>query len=327
MATVLVRGASLAAMAVAARLAKQRHEVTLAADPATLSADAIATCTRLAAVDLAAPEFTFPAPFRDLFRKSGRPLDAELARRGWSLVPAPARTVGAEQWPLPPERGAQFAALSQRFDVPTAERWRDLLDGLDDVWLARRRLGAEVEWDRAAFRQIRPQLWLDRSLADLSQGLPAELAELVCHGAPDPARAPAVDAVWLALERTFGRWQVVIEHEPVPAGQLVVALQDRLAQRKVQIQPEPVRAEVVVDARIHAPRGRWYRRPGPRTGWRRAHTPGAGRAQYQCGEHTAAGTGVIGQLLSAALASYAVHLDRTGVDIHPSAKPAPTEAH
>ena len=326
MATVLVLGTSLAAMAVAARLAKQRHQVTLAADPATLSADAIATSTASGAVDLARPEFTFPAPFRDLFRKSGRPLDAELARRGWSLVPAPARTVGAEQWQLPAERGAQFAALSHRFDVPTAERWRDLLDGLDDVWLARRRLGAEVEWDRQTFRELRPQLWLDRTLADLAQGLPADLAALVCRDAPDPARASAVDAVWLALERTFGRWQVVVDQEPVPAGQLVVALQDRLAQRKVQIQPDPVPAEVVVDARIHTPRGPWYRRPGPRTGWLRSHTPGPGRAQYQCGEHTAAGTGVIGQLLSAALASYAVHLDLTGVDIHPSVKPAPTEA-
>ena len=82
---VAVVGASLAGLAAAARLAKAGHRVLLFEATATLGG-------RWAAPGVLPPVFTLPAPWRDLFRKSGRPFDAELARSGHALVPAPPAT-------------------------------------------------------------------------------------------------------------------------------------------------------------------------------------------------------------------------------------------
>lgn len=313
MARITVIGGTLAGMAAAARLAKRRHEVTLVASAETLVEDAFAKISDHPVAD--DTSFAFPAPWRDLFRKSGRTLDAELARHSLTLAPAPGRMVGVDRWELPPERGAQFTVLSERFGEPVAERWRDLLDGLDTVWQHRRRLGMEFTFDPRAHRTARGELWSDRTVADLADGLPDELADLVrstATGAPD--RSPAVDAVWLAVERTFGRWQLLDANgHTAPTSTLIEVLAGRLRQRRVQVVLEPpAHADAVVDARVHAPKGAWFRRPGPRRRLR--------RNRYVCGEHTKAGTGPVGQLLSAALATYAAHLDLTGTDIHPSVK-------
>lgn len=314
-ATIAVHGATVAAMAAAARLAKQGHRVTLVvADPDQVVAEA---ASHLLPHPVGAPsgggtDFTFPAPWRDLFRKSGRPLEAELARHGLRLVDAPGRRLGAGAV-LPPERGAQFATLRERYGVAVAERWRDLLDGLDDLWQIRRALGMERPYDARAHR--RADLWPGRSVADLATGLPDDLAALVrATASTDPRRSPAVDAVWLAVERAFGRWHLVDADDTVqPARRLLEVLAGRLATRGVAITTAaPSRATATLDATPRTPRGPWYRRPGPRGPWspRRHH--------YRAGEHTPAGTGAVGELFSAALATYALHRDLTGVDIQPS---------
>ena len=313
MARITVIGGTLAGMATAARLAKQRHEVTLVAPAETLVEDASAKISDHPVAD--ATSFAFPAPWRDLFRKSGRTLDAELARHSLTLAPAPGRTIGVDRWHLPPERGAPFTVLSERFGEPVAERWRDLLDGLDTVWQHRRRLGMEFAFSPRAHRAARGELWSDRTVADLAEGLPGELADLVHSTATrDPDRSPAVDAVWLAVERTFGRWRLLDANgRTMPTTTMIEVLAGRLRQRRVDVTPEPpAHADAVIDAHIHTPRGAWFRRPGPRRRLRRNH--------YVCGEHTKAGSGPVGQLLSAALATYAAHLDLTGTDIHPSVK-------
>ena len=85
----------------------------------------------------------FPAPWRDLFRKSGRPLEAELARSGYALAPADsAQLIFVD--------GATLALptiVVAAYDVEPgvrpcgAGRWQALLDQLDDVQQALRRLG------------------------------------------------------------------------------------------------------------------------------------------------------------------------------------------
>src|SRR5699024_323795 len=92
--TVVVGGA-LAGLAAAARLAKNRHRVLvleahdrlggrLAPHPLGTGGDAVPL------VDSWPGMITFPAPWRDLFRKSGRPFVDELARPAQELAPAPA---------------------------------------------------------------------------------------------------------------------------------------------------------------------------------------------------------------------------------------------
>ena len=81
-----------------------------------------------------------PAAWRDLFRKSGRILDAALGEAGLSLVPAPPAVL-SDGVALPDDRGAQYAALSAAYGSRTADDWRDLVDGLDAVWQVVRRAG------------------------------------------------------------------------------------------------------------------------------------------------------------------------------------------
>ena len=80
---VVVIGGGLAGLAAAARLAKAGHRVELYERSETLGGSWAPY--RLASgvmVDDAPSIIGFPAPWRDLFRKSGRPLEAELARMG-----------------------------------------------------------------------------------------------------------------------------------------------------------------------------------------------------------------------------------------------------
>lgn len=302
---VTVIGDSLAGLAVAARLAKAGHRVTLVTER-----------DRLGPLELPGV-FTFPAPWRDLFTKSGRPLAAALARTGHALTPVSSRRVG--DLDLPPERGAQFRVLTRTFGQPVAERWRDLLDTLDDVWQARRPLGLEQEFDPSRFAASRKALWWGRSVADVAGRFDHPVLSPVIGAAAedDPRRSPADEAMWLAVERTFGLWQVTGSGgQPAPARVLVDALVARLETRRVTITATvPGDAAATVHATGSIPRGWRGGRP-----WPQRHGTRCADGAYTCGDHTHAGRTVAGQLLSAALAAYAVHLDLTGENIHPTNK-------
>ena len=59
----------------------------------------------------------------------------------------------------------------------------------------------------------------------------------------DPARTPEFVAVRLAIERTFGRWQLTRDGRPVPAAELIGLLASRLELRRVELRTgEPVTA-------------------------------------------------------------------------------------
>src|SRR5919112_1291205 len=94
---VAVIGGGLTGMAAAARMAKLGHRVELYEKAAALGGAWAPHDLDGVLVDDAPSVLTFPAPWRDLFRKSGRPLEAELARLGYALVPAnPAKVVFAD---------------------------------------------------------------------------------------------------------------------------------------------------------------------------------------------------------------------------------------
>ena len=79
-------GGGLAGMAAAARLAKSGYPVELHERSDRLGGRWAASALPSGPlVDAAPAVLGFPAPWRDLFRKSGRPLEAELARQGYAL--------------------------------------------------------------------------------------------------------------------------------------------------------------------------------------------------------------------------------------------------
>ncbi|HOQ52409.1 MAG TPA: FAD-dependent oxidoreductase [Micropruina sp.] len=266
MTVIAVVGGSPAGMAAAARLAKQRHRVLLFEASDRLGG-------RWAQPGALPPVLSLPAPWRDLFRKSGRAFDVELARTGLALVaaaPAVHRFADGSELTLPTDRGEQWTTLTAAWGTPAATRWRDLLDDLDQRWQLLRRLGLEDEFTEVALTPARRRaLGLDRTVEKLARdfGHP-QAAALIRSTAwrfgSKPARTPAFVAVRLAIDRTFGRWQLTRDGHPVPASALIDLLADRLTLRGVEVHSgRPVTAlapgrvrtadgDIVVDAIVAA---------------------------------------------------------------------------
>ncbi len=251
--SVVVVGGGIAGMAAAARLAKAGHAVELYEREAVLGGRwAAADLPGAGPVDAAPAVLPFPAPWRDLFRKSGRPLEAELARSGHALVPAAAvayRFADGNQLSLPTERGAQHAALRTAFGAGAADRWRDLLDELDEVWQILRSLGLEqpLRGRDQLPRPVLARLHARRSLSWLAARLDEPHLEALVrslahrHGS-DPDQTPAFAAVDLSVSRRFGHWHVGATDpaaHPSDTGRssvLTEALARRLGTRGVQVQ-------------------------------------------------------------------------------------------
>jgi phytoene dehydrogenase-like protein len=249
---VVVIGGGLAGLAAAARLAKAGHQVELYERSEKLGGTwAPYRLASSAMADNAPSIIGFPAPWRDLFRKSGRPLEAELARMGYVLEPAqPVEMIFADgtDLTLPTDRGGQYDALAEAYGDSVAEGWRALLDRLDTVWQTLRGLGLEAELRsaRQLNRSVKRNLFGHRmTLADLASSinhdhLGAVIRSIGYRSGSAPEQTPAFAAVELSLQRTFGRWQV----QPLnPASKLdvgrssvlVEALAARLELRKVRI--------------------------------------------------------------------------------------------
>jgi phytoene dehydrogenase-like protein len=256
---VIVIGGGLAGLAAAARLAKAGHAVELYEQSDSLGGTwAPYQLESGVTVDDAPSIVGFPAPWRDLFRKSGRPLEAELARMGYALVPAePATMIFADgaQLTLPADRGGQYSALADAYGRSVAERWQHLIDRLGEVWQTLRGLGLEAELrnrrqlNRTARRTLFGPSRFRQGLtvADLASSidhrhLGALLRSVAYRSGSRPEHTPAFAAVELYIVRTFGRWHL----QPLKADArldvgrssvLVEALAARLALRKVTVHP------------------------------------------------------------------------------------------
>lgn len=232
---IAVVGATLPGLAAAARLARLGHEVTLL--------DALPGPRPLlpSPLDPDPAAVVLPAAWRDLFKKTGRTLDAALGKRGLALTPAPPRRYDTPGGPidLPHDRAGQWHYLESRLGPEAATAWRDLLDTMDATWLEVRRLGLEEEFtglDRAA----RAGLRRSKTLAALAAPLPPELSAIVTGLALArdslPRRTPGWLATRLGIERTFGVWHVTSrDGTALPSQTLVDLLIERVAERGVEL--------------------------------------------------------------------------------------------
>ena len=229
---VVVAGASLGGLACAARLARVGHHVVVVDSRPGPSDEPWRQ----------RPVVALPAAWRDLFRKSGRILDAALAVEGYALVPAPPTR---HEFPdgsvldLPTDRGEQHAVLARLAGEPAAGAWRDLLDRADVTWQQVRRAGLESEVDRSDPR-TRALLNDRRTVASEADRMPdPRLAALVRSVAHRLGSAPAETPLWLlsrlSVERTFGLWSVTRDGESQPAETLATLLLHRAADRGVDL--------------------------------------------------------------------------------------------
>ena len=236
MARVVVIGGGLAGSACAVRLAKLRHDVTLLeAQPRIggavghLEQDGFRWDAGPAATAL-------PAVLRDLFRKSGRPLEKEL-------VLLPVQPLREHRFPdgtgvaLPSgSRGAQLTAIGTALGPELGRAWVDHVHGFAETWDVLRRDLLERPYDPSLVgEQARVVLSSRRSLARAVRRLDdPRLQRMATHHAVtaghDPRRVPAWWAMLDYVEQNFGTWTFADG-----LGVMADLLAKRLGERRVTV--------------------------------------------------------------------------------------------
>ncbi len=289
MARVVVVGGGLGGMAVAARLAKLGHAVTLVEATDRLGGALAPIRQDGFTWDGGAASTLLPAVLRDLFRKTGRPLEREVGLEPLDPL-REHRFADGSALRLPGgSRAAQIAALDG-LGEGLGPAWAAYVASYADTWDLLRRHYAERPYDRATADPTATALLRDRrTLAAATASLPDDRLRLVAHHhvrteGRDPSRVPAWLGVWSYLEQRLGA-------ATVPGGFSAVAeaLARRLATRGVDVRlgrpvsgllvrrgrvhgvraaDEELAADVVVvatDPRTFTPLSRQVRRPTPAT--------------------------------------------------------------
>jgi phytoene desaturase len=242
-ARILVVGAGMGGLAVAARLAARRHEVTVLEQAPTVGGKLGSFSRDGFTFDTGPSLLTLPAVYRDLFRSTGSPLEdvVELvevdpvchyrfADGTWLDVPNVSR---------PRIRQALDGALG----TGAGRDWDRLLERGQRIWQATRTSFLEAPVSGPAdlarmahrfgdLRAVAP--W--HSLRGLGRGylrdprLRVMLDRYATYAGSDPRRAPAALAVIPYVETAFGAWYV-----RGGLHRLAAALADRAVERGVRV--------------------------------------------------------------------------------------------
>ena len=256
MARVVVVGGGFGGMAAAARLAKLGHQVTLLERSPHLGG-ALTTVERDGFAWDAGPTSTLlPAVVRDLFRKSGRPLEREVDLQPLDLV-REHRFEDGSTLQLP---GGSRAAQLDAFDAlgdGLGQQWVDHVASYGDTWELLRKEWFERPFDDdVAPRELTALLdrreslhkRLRRTFRDERLRLVAG-HRLVMDG-HDLREAPVLAGVDVYLEQRFGAWTVT-----GGLAALGTAMADRLALRGVVVQTSTEATDLAVrEGRVAAVR-------------------------------------------------------------------------
>jgi UDP-galactopyranose mutase len=257
-ARVVVVGGGFGGLAAAARLAKLGHAVTLLEAEPTLGGALRPVEQDGFSWDGSATTTLLPAVVRDLFRKSGRPLERELDLEPVEVV-REHRFTDRTSVRLPGgSRAAQLAAFDMLTDKrgrPLGQAWVDHVAAYGETWELLRRHVFEARTSSPPAEVtalLRSREMLHRRLrADFSDerlrlvaGHPFEAAG---HALRD---VPAWAGLTAYLEQRFGAWR--------PAGGMAAlagTLADRMTTRRVEVHTAtPVEDLVVRDRRVVAVR-------------------------------------------------------------------------
>lgn len=246
MSRVVVVGGGFGGTAAAARLAKLGHDVTVVERRDRLGG-ALGFVEQDGFRWDAGPSSTaLPAVLRDLFRKSGRPLEREL-----DLVPVEPmrehrftekrgkRDTGRTTVLVMPSgsRSAQLEAVSAALGDEAGRRWVDYVHGFASTWDRLRRVYLEqpyspdhVDKETRALLHTRTTLHrtVNRAFQDERLRQVALLHTLL--DGHDPRNVPSWMGMWSYVEQNFGTWTV-----PGGMGRLADAMTKRLAERRVSV--------------------------------------------------------------------------------------------
>ena len=258
MARVVVVGGGFGGLAAAARLARLGHDVTLLERSPALGG-ALSTVEADGFVWDAGPTSTLlPAVVRDLFRKSGRPLEREVDLQPLDLVREHRFEDGSSLRLPGGSRAAQLDAF-EGLGRGLGQQWVDHVASYGEVWELLRKEWFERPFDDdVAPRAMRELLGRRESLDKrLRRTFRDERLRLVAghrlvmdgHQLRD---APVHAGVDVYLEQRFGAWTV-----PGGLAALGTAMADRLAMRGVTVLTLTEALDLVVrDDRVAAVRTR-----------------------------------------------------------------------
>jgi phytoene dehydrogenase-like protein len=251
-ARVVVIGGGYAGLASAARLAKLGHDVTLLERLPELGG--ALSAVRMDGFEWdAGPTYTLlPAVVRDLFRKTGRPIERELELEPLDMVrehrfedDSYVRLTGGS-------RAAQLAAFDS-LGPGLGRQWVDHVDSFTEEWEVLRRGYFEVPWTRGDLpREVAARLDSRETLhRRLKKTFRDERLRLVAAhpfvaDGHNPRNVPAWAGLVAYLEQRFGAWTV-----PGGMAALSTVLAARLETRGVTVRTGVHALDVVVrDGRV-----------------------------------------------------------------------------
>lgn len=236
MARVVVIGGGFGGMAAAARLAKLGHQVTLLERAAKLGGALTTVELDGFAWDAGPTTTLLPAVIRDLFRKSGRPLEREVDLQPLDLVREHRFEDGSSLRLPGGSRAAQLAAFDD-LGPGLGRQWVDHVASYGDTWELLRKEWFERPFDDSVAPRELTALLAQRESLDrrLRRRFRDERLRLVAghrltmdgHELRD---APVFAGVDVYLEQRFGAWTV-----PGGLAALGTAMADRLALRGVTV--------------------------------------------------------------------------------------------
>ncbi len=224
MADVCVVGGGPAGMAVAARAAKNGHSVTLVDAAGHLGGRLRTELESGEVVETGAADMLLPATLRDLYRKTGRPLERELSLTMVEGDRDHRELAGIDHLALPlTGRGAQQEAIAQAAGQDAARLWTSAVDRAGELWTAR-----HGDWETLP-HPTRDTFRLTRSEA--GSVLAPVLRQAASTTGATRATVPGVVGSRSYLEQALGIWR--------PEGgsaALVENLVARLTLREVNVQ-------------------------------------------------------------------------------------------
>lgn len=248
MARVVVVGGGFGGMAASARLAKLGHEVTLLERSDTLGGALGTVELDGFAWDTGPTSTLLPAVIRDLFRKSGRPLEREVDLKPLDLVREHRFEDGSSLLLPGGSRAAQLAAFDS-LGPGLGQQWVDHVASYGDVWELVRKEWFERPFDPdVAPRELTDLLGRRESLDKrLRRTFRDERLRLVAghrlvmdgHELRD---VPVFAGVDVYLEQRFGVWTV-----PGGLAALGTSMADRLALRGVAVHTGTEALDLVLD--------------------------------------------------------------------------------
>ncbi len=255
MARIVVVGAGMGGLAVAARLATQGHQVTVCEQADTVGGKLGWFARDGFAFDTGPSLLTLPAVYRDLFLKTGEALERSVELVAVDPV-CHYRFPDGTELDLPnASRGRTIAAMDAALGAGTGQQWSALMDHAGRVWDVTR--GPFLESPLDGIRTLARQATRLGDLATVApwrtlRGLGRRylddpraqmlLDRYATYTGSDPRRAPAALVTVPYVEQSFGAWYV-----RGGLHRLGEALHERVLQTGAEVRTGTAVTEVVVE--------------------------------------------------------------------------------